>query len=388
MVKNNNKKRKILFITERRTDYSRFRPIMKELQKSKKLQFMLAITGMHLLKSFGKTREILKPDGFKVDAVLPIFKEDDKDDGTSMVKGMGRALIGYADIFSRLKPDIVFCGFDLGAHLAAAIAACHLNIPVAHIEGGERSGTIDEIIRHACTKFSHIHFAGSEESAERIKKLGENPKYVFCVGCPSLDTIHNIKYLPKKIICKKYNLDPAKKLIIFLQHPVTTEIDKVVQQITNSIEAVDSVIKKNNLEALGIYSNNDAGGRRIVARLKKAGIKVVPNILPEDFFRLMKVADVLVGNSSAAIHEAPSFGLPAVNIGTRQQFRERGVNLIDVSQKKEEIIKAIEKALFDKRFIKKAKKGKNPYYFGGTARKVVRIIETIKLPPVQKVITY
>ena len=382
------KKRKILFVTERRTDYSRLKPIMKAVQKSKKLKLILIVTGMHLLKSFGGTKKIIESDGFKIDAVLPIFKENDKDDGVAMVKGMGRALMGLADIFAKIKPDIVFCGFDLGAHLAAAIVGTHLNISVAHIEGGERSGTIDEIIRHACTKFSHIHFAGSKQSAERIIKLGENPRYVFCVGCPSLDTLHNIKYFPKKNICEKYNLDPSKKLIIFLQHPVTTEVDRVVQQITNSIEALKKIIKKHNAEVLAIYSNNDAGGRRIVARLKHSGIKVVPNIIFEDFFRLMKVADVLVGNSSTAIHEAPSFGLPAVNIGTRQQFRERGSNVIDVSENKEEIIKAVEKALFDKVFIRKVKKGKNPYDCGETAKKVVRIIETIKLPPVQKVITY
>ena len=216
------KKRKILFITERRADYSRLKPIMKAAQNSKKLEPFLLVTGIHLLKHFGETKKVIEKDGLKIDAVLPIFSENDKDDGAAMVKGMGRALMGMPDIFDKLKPDIIFSGFDIGANFAAAITGMHMNIHVCHIQGGEVSGTVDEVIRHGITKFAHIHFPATEKSARRIIRLGEDPKYVFNVGSPSLDTIKMTNYLPKKEIYKKYNLDPAKKLIIFIQHPVTT----------------------------------------------------------------------------------------------------------------------------------------------------------------------
>lgn len=381
-------KRKILFVSERRADYSRLKPIMRAVQKSKKLELQLLVTGMHLLKDFGETKKIIEKDGFKIDKILPIFSKNDTDDGANMVRGMGKALIGMANIFPKLKPDIVFAGFDIGANFAAAITAMHLNIHVSHIQGGEVTGTIDEVIRHGITKFAHIHFAATEKSVKRIIKLGEDPRYVFNVGSPSLDTIRNIKYYKKEIIFKKYNLDKNKKLIILSQHPVTSEVNQVVGQINETILAIKEIGQKYGTQTLAIYSNNDAGGKRIVESLKKSGIRIMPHIIYEDYLRLMKVADVLVGNSSAGMHETPSFGLPTINIGTRQQLRERGCNVIDVDYRRDKIKKAIEKALFDKEFIKKAKRGKNPYDNGDTARKVIKILENIDLPPIQKVITY
>src|SRR3989344_2723337 len=369
-----NRKRKICFVSERRADYSRLKPIMKAVQKSKKLELQLVVTGAHLLKELGETRKVIKKDGFKIDASFPMFSKNDSDDGVSMVKAMSKALAVLPDIFSKLKPDIIFSGFDLGANLAAAITGMHMNTHVAHIQGGEVSGTIDEVLRHASTKFAHIHFAATAKSVERIIKLGENPKYVFNVGSPSLDTIRNIKYYPKSQITKKYGLNPDEKLLIFLQHPVTSEIDQVVSQINQSIMAIRKTIKVHNVSALAIYSNNDAGGKRIIYQLKKSGIKVVPHIVYEDFLRLMKVADVLVGNSSAGIHEAPSFGLPAVNIGSRQQFRERGVNVMDVKNDRKAIARALKKAMTDGKFRAMVKRSKNPYDYGDTARKVVRIL--------------
>ena len=381
-------KRKILFITERRADYSRLKPIMKAVSQSKKLQLQLMVTGMHLLKSFGETINVIKKDGFKIDAVLPTFSENDEDTGASMAIAMGRALTGMPEIFNRLKPDVIFSGFDIGANFAAAIVGMHMNIHVSHIQGGEVSGTVDEVIRHGITKFSHIHFPATAESVERIIKLGENPRYVFNVGSPSLDTIKAVKYLPRQKIFSKYNLDSNKKLIILIQHPVTTEVGQTINQIKQSIKATQVINKKYSTQAIAIYSNNDAGGKRIVKELDGSGIRVFPHIVYEDFLNLLKNADVLVGNSSAGIHEAPSFGLPTVNIGTRQQLRERGKNIIDADNNWRSIIKAIERCLTDKQFIRKVKSAKNPYDNGNTAQRVIKILETIKLPPIQKVITY
>jgi len=243
-------------------------------------------------------------------------------------------------------------------------------------------------LRHACTKFAHLHFAATEQSVRRLIKLGEDPRYVYNVGSPSLNTITSINYPPKKEIFEKYGLNPSKKLIIVLQHPVTTEVDDVVDQITQTIDAINVINQEHGAQALAIYSNNDAGGKRIITHLKKSSINVVPHIVYEDFLRLMKRADVLVGNSSAGIHEAPSFKLPVVNIGTRQQFRERGKNVLDARNDKQSIVKAIEKSLFDKKFMKIVQTGTNPYQNGNTAAKVVKILETVKFPNIQKVISY
>lgn len=382
------KRRKILFITERRADYSRLKPIMKLVQESPHLQMQLVVTGMHLLKKFGETKKVIIKDGFKIDQIVPMFEDNDKDDGAAMVRGMGKALIAFSEIFPKLKPDIIFSGFDIGANFAAAITGMHINAVVAHIQGGEVSGTVDEVIRHGLTKFAHIHFAATEQSKKRIIKLGEDPKYVFNVGSPSLDTIDNIDYPSKKEMAAKYDFDPEKPLIIVLQHPVTTEVGQVEFQIKQTIDAVSQFNKKYNTQALAVYSNNDAGGKKIVSYIEKSGIKSYPHIPYEDFLRLMNVASALVGNSSAGIHEAPSLKLPTVNIGTREQFREKGVNTLDVDYDKKQIFNAIERCVFDKKFIMKVEQGKNPYDGGNTAGKVVKILETIELPPIQKVITY
>ena len=384
----NEKKLKILFITERRADYSRLKPVMKAVQQSKKLELLLLVTGMHLLKNFGETRKVIEQDGFPIDAVLPIFSEDDADNEASMVKAMGRALLGMADLFTKLKPDIIFSGCDIGANFAAAIAGMHMNIHVCHIQGGEVSGTIDEVIRHGLTKFAHIHFPATEKSARRIIKLGEDSNYVFKVGSPSLDTIKKIKYLPKEKIFSRYYLDPSKPLLILLQHPVTTEVKMAMEQINQSISAINYANGAWGTQAVAVYSNNDAGGKSIVRQLKSSGIKVWPHIIYEDFLNLMKYSSVLIGNSSSGIHEAPSFGLPTINVGTRQQYRERGKNVVDVGHKTGEIIEAIRKSLFDKKFIQKVRLAANPYDHGFTAKKIVAILENIKLPPIQKVITY
>jgi len=382
------KKRKILFVTERRADYSRLKPIMRLVQKSKKLHLQLVVTGQHLLKSFGETKHIIERDGFRIDAALPVFRKNDADDGATMSRAFGQYVLKLTSAIERLRPDVIFCGFDLDAHLAAAIVGIHLNIPVAHIQGGERSGTIDEVLRHATTKFAHLHFAATKESRERVIKLGEDPRYVYLVGSPSLDTIRHISYPSRTTMFKRYGLDPERPLIILSQHPVTTEVENVQKHIKASIDGVRNAARMHKAQVLAIYSNNDAGGKRIVEKLEHSGFVVYPHIIYEDYLRLLKHASALVGNSSTGVHEAPSFGLPTVNVGTRQHLRERGLNIIDADNDRERIERAIRKCLTDTKFIQKVKRGKNPYDHGDTAHKVVKILESVKLPPVQKVLPY
>jgi len=382
------KKRRIAFITERRADYSRLRPLLKEAYASTRIEPLLIVTGSHLLHSVGHTKKWIIADGFVIHALVRTIDEKDSDTGSMMAKAFGRAVIGMTDAFLRLKPDIIVAGFDLGAHLAAAIAGAHLNIHVAHLEGGGVSGSVDDTLRHALTKFSHLHFPATAESKDRIIRLGEDPRYVFETGSLSIDTVKSLMYVPKETICEKYGLNPEKKLIVFLEHPVTTEEEEASAHIKESLSAITMAARIHQAEVLAIYPNIDTGGKRIRASLKISGVKAVPHIPYDDFLRLLKVADVLVGNSSSGIQEAPSFGLPAVNIGTRQQFRERGNNLVDVHYKREEILDAIKKALCDVKFIAKVKAGHNPYGGGEAAKKIISILESIELPPIQKVIPY
>lgn len=384
------KKRKICVITERRADYSRLKPILTLMKKSDKLEISIIVSGTHLLKRMGHTVDLIGHDGFQVDAEVPMFTEFDEDNGASMSIALGRALIGITKALQKIKPDMVLVGFDLGAHLATAIASAHMNIPIAHIQGGEVTGTIDESLRHAITKFSHIHFASTKKSKERIIKMGEDKRFVFNVGCPVVDMILKTKLKNRNQLKKELKIDGSKPIILVIQHPVISEVEMVKTQILTTLAALKEVNKDNTFEIIMIYSNIDAGGRQIIEEKEKSGIKLFKNLPVETFLSLLKETAVLVGNSSCGIREAPSFKVPVVNIGTRQQGRERACNVIDVGYNKEEIIKAIEKAFYNKTFKKKLQKCKNPYGDGMAAKRIVKILETIELPKecIQKRMTY
>lgn len=378
--------RKICFITERRADYSRLKPILREIEKDPELEYALIVTGQHLLPELGNTIKIIEKDGFKISDKIEIYSKNENDTGADMSRALGRAIVGISNALERIKPDIIFVGFDLGAHLAGAIVGAHMNIPVAHVQGGEVTGTIDESIRHAISKFSHIHFPANQDAADRLIKMGENPKYVFNVGCPSLDVALSTKLIPKEKIIGEFKIDSSKPFAILIQHPVTTEIDKAEEQILTTLEAV----KELDLQTILIYPNVDAGGRRIIKEIQKSKIKRYKNLPFENFLSLLSVADVLIGNSSSGIREAASFNIPVVNIGTRQQGRLRPDNVIDVGYSKAEIINAVKKALYDKDFKEKVKRCNNPYGDGQSAKRIVKILKNIEITPelLQKRIYY
>lgn len=378
--------RKICVITERRADYSRLKPILRKITENPNLELSLIITGSHLLPELGHTVDLIKDDGFPVDFKVPMFSKNEKDSGADMSRAVGKALIGITNALEKINPDILLVGFDLGAHLAGSIAGTHMNIPVAHIQGGEVTGTIDEFIRHAITKFSHIHFVSTKLSAERLVKMGEDPKHIFNVGCPSVDVIKNTKFIPPEVLSEKFKIDLSRPLILAVQHPVTTEVNQTTEQIMKTLSA----IKRVNEQTIFIYPNIDAGGRKIIKMIKNSKIRNYKNLPFETFLSLMKIADVMVGNSSSGIREAPSFELPAVNIGTRQQGRERANNVIDVDYDEEKIYQATKKALYDKNFKKKLKKCKNPYGDGKSSPRIVNILAKIHITPslLQKKLMY
>lgn len=381
-------KRKIAVITGTRADYGIYYHVLKEIEKHEELDLKLIACGMHLCPEFGNTINEIEKDGFIIsDRFETIFAADT---GAAMAKSIGISIISMAQSFERIKPDVVLILGDRGEMLAAATAAIHMNIPVAHIHGGEVTGTVDESIRHAITKLSHIHFPANEDSKQRIIKLGEKEKSIFVVGAPGLDYIKKTKYLSRKEILEKFNLEDDK-IFLLTQHPVTTERDLVEQQIRETLDAVVEL----GYQTIVSYPNSDNGGREIIKvieeyRAKYSFLKVFRNLTQVEYLSFLEIAEVMIGNSSSGIIEAPSFKLPVVNIGTRQGTRLRANNIIDVPYGKDSVKTGINKALHDKEFKKQLENCTNPYGDGNASAKIAQILSEIKLDRelLQKRITY
>ena len=379
-------KRKILIVTERRADYSKFRPVIQEIEKSKKLDYFLIVTGSHLLKENGLTINEIKNDGFKIALTFEMYPKNRKDTGAEMVASLGKALIELSKIIEKLNPDMILSGFDIGANFAAAVAGAHMNKIVAHMEGGEVTGTIDESIRHATTKFSHIHFTTNKQATKRLIKLGENPKHIFTVGNPSLDSIKNMPKIPKKELESEFKIDLNKPFVIIMQHTVTSEIDKGEKNMLQTLEAISEL----GIQAIIIHGNSDFGSKKISNIIRKSKIKHYKTLPFSKYVNLLKYSTALVGNSSSGKMEAPFLKIPSINIGTRQSGRVKTISVLDVSYDKNEIKKAILKIIEDKIFLQKIKKQKNIYGNGNSSKKIIRILETVDLDkiPIQKKLTY
>ncbi|MBC8500900.1 MAG: UDP-N-acetylglucosamine 2-epimerase (hydrolyzing) [Nanoarchaeota archaeon] len=382
------KKRKICVLTGTRAEYGLLKPVMAAVKKHSKLELKLIVTGMHLSKEFGYTINDIKKDKFKVDKKTVMNPEQDT--GFSMAQAIGKGIIGISNALKEIKPDVLLVLGDRIESLAGVIAAAYMNIPIAHIHGGDsaRAG-LDESVRHSITKFAHIHFPVTKKSAERIRKLGEEPKNIFVVGAPGLDTILNVKLLSRKEVEKKFEIDTEKGYILLVQHSVSTQPDDAQRQIEETLNAIKQV----GMQTIAIYPNSDAGGRKIIKKLKefdkKRIIKAYASLPHKDYLSLMKYAKVMVGNSSSGIMESASFKLPVVNIGIRQDDRERANNVMDVDHKTKEVLKAIKKAL-SKNFQRKMKLCRSPYGNGMAGKKIAKRLAKIRLNKklLQKKITY
>jgi GDP/UDP-N,N'-diacetylbacillosamine 2-epimerase (hydrolysing) len=369
------KKRKIFILIERRADYSRYKPIMEFLKADPVFELYLVVTGICLLDIHGKDINYIENDGFHINAKIPMFVLGAEDTGGEMVRSFARVTLGVVDELEKAKPDVVLSGFDIGGNMAVTIAAAHMNIPVAHIQGGEVTGSIDESIRHAMSKFSHIHFPATELSKQRLIRMGEDPSSIFVVGCPSIDVLVNTKYLDKSEVEKKLGIDLSIPTILMIQHPVTTEHLDSYAQIQETVAA----IKESGVQCVVLLPNNDAGHAKIIEYIKQNDLKWFPSLPTEVFINLYRNVSALIGNSSSGIHETPTLKIPSINIGTRQKGRERAKNVIDVPNKKDDILKAIKKAVFDKEYRAMVSEIENPYGNGDSAKKIVDILRTIKL---------
>ena len=368
-------RRKVFVVVERRADYSRFQPILTEMKKDPFFEVYLVVTGICLLDIHGKDVNYIKNDGFEINAEIEMFAKDRPDTGGEMIRSMSRVMTALVDELEKAKPDVVLSGFDIGANMAVTMAAAHMNIPVAHIQGGEVTGSIDESIRHAMSKFSHIHFPATELSKDRLIRMGEKEENIYVVGCPSIDVIRNTPVIPNEEVEAYFGVDLSKPLLLMIQHPVTTEAKDSFTQIKETVDAISEA----GVQTVTLLPNNDAGHAKIIDYIKSSKLKWYPSLPAIMFINLYRNASALIGNSSSGIHETPTMQIPAINIGNRQQGRERAANVFDVPNNKEDILGGINKALHDESFRTMVAEIENPYGDGTSAEKIVRILRIVSL---------
>lgn len=335
--------RKICYITGTRAEFGLLYRTLSRLNDHPEIDLSILITAMHLLPEYGYTVGEIEKSSFRVCASVPV--ELSGGTGGEMVRAIGHEIIGITEILENEAPDIVLLLGDRGESLAAALVAVHLNIPIVHLHGGERSGTVDEMVRHAISKFAHYHFVATEGSRERLIKMGELEENVFVTGAPSLDGLDEFKNIPKRTLFKTFGFDVNRPLALMVFHPVVQQIDSLEQQVKATMDALLSL----STQVFVLTPNADAGGMKIQKALKSyenhVDVQIQVHLERDEYLFLLAAVDVMVGNSSSGIIEAASFGLGVVNIGSRQNLRERNANVIDVPVDKTQIQAAVSSIL-------------------------------------------
>lgn len=371
-------KRKIAVYTGSRTEYGILRPVLEEIMASRKLKLQLIVSAFHFIKKFGSTYSYIIGDKFPVAAKVKMTKPREMSGKMGLEVGQGVSKLTRKLL--SLSPDILLLNGDRGETFAAAIAGALLPMPVAHIHGGDitRAG-LDESMRHAITKLSHIHFCASRKSYDRVLQMGEDPKRVFLVGAPGLDDFVKAPILNIRSLEEKMGFAVKRPLIVVLEHPVTTSIETAPEEIALTLKSVSRFPGTKVI----IYPNGDPGSEGMIRVIEqhrgRDGFYIFNSIERLNYINLLRNADVLVGNSSGGIIETASCGLPTVNIGIRQENREQSGNVIDVPYNVETIGSAISKCLDDTRFIAKVKKVQNVYGDGTAAPKIAKILGEIPL---------
>jgi UDP-hydrolysing UDP-N-acetyl-D-glucosamine 2-epimerase len=384
------RKRKIAVVITARPSYSRVKTALEAIKNHPCLELQLVVAASALLDRYGSAVNYIEKDGFNIDA--KVFNVLEGENLTAAAKTTGIGILEISTVFDNLKPDIVVTIADRFETMATAISASYMNIPLAHIQGGEVTGNIDEKVRHSITKLADYHFVASEGAKERVLRLGEIPEFVFNTGCPSIDLASNVKSNPN------LNFDPYVKYggvgtkpnlrngyLVVMQHPVTTEYADSRVHIEETLLA----IKDLDLPVLWFWPNVDAGAdgtssgiRAFREKYRPDNLHFFKNMEGEDFLRLLVNAKILIGNSSVGIRECAYLGVPVINIGTRQNKRERGQNIIDVNYHHNEISTAIQ------HWLSNPKPQSSNIYGGGDAG--MKIAELLAKSPLvfHKTITF
>jgi len=383
-------KKKICIVIHSRANYGSIKSVLKNIKKSKKLSLQIIVGGSALLDRFGSVVDIIKKDNFKVDKHINFLIEGNSP--LIMTKSTGLAIIEISNCFAELKPDIVLTVGDRYETISTAIAATYMNIPLAHTMGGEISGTIDESVRHAVTKFSNIHFTATKLSKRNVIKLGENPKNVFNVGCPRIDSVKEIlnekmsdQNLNKFInsIGVGDNIDIRKPFVMIMYYPVTSEYGKGEIQIMNLLEALN----KFDIQKIFFWPNSDAGYEDISRGIRKwreknkdNKTKFIKNLEQKYFYHFLKKTQCLIGNSSSGLREGCYIGVKNICIGTRQNGREIGKNTIMIRSDFKSILNTLNKILNSKKKFKKDFR----YGNGNSGKQIVKILESVEISSQKK----
>lgn len=382
--------RKICVVVTARPSYSRIRTALQAIHAHPDLELQLVVAASALLERYGNAIQAIERDGFEPAARVYMVLEGEN--LVTSAKSTGLGLVELATVFDNLKPDAVVTVADRYETLATAVAASYMNIPVVHVQGGEVTGSIDEKVRHAVTKLANLHLVSTDMARARVIKLGEEPAHVVLTGCPSIDIAAEVAASPAldfDPFTKYGGVGPSEDLssgfLVVMQHPVTTEYEEARAQVDETLYAVRQV----GLPVLWFWPNVDAGsdgtskGIRVFReREKPDNFHFFRNMFPEDFLRLLCNATAIVGNSSVAIRECSFLGVPAVNIGSRQQGRERGRNVIDVEHDRAAIAAAIHE------HVRRGRPQSDPLY--GDGRAGVRIADCLATAPltIDKRLTY
>lgn len=365
-------------VTVARSDYGHYLPLLRRIVETDGLQLHLIAGGAHLSGEFGKTVELIEADGFAVGDRVEMLRSADTPLG--IAESMGTAVRGFAESFARTRPDILVVLGDRFDMHAAALAALPFKIPVAHLHGGEITvGAIDDSLRHSLTKLSHLHFAATEEYARRVIQLGEDPRRVLVTGGIGLDNVRSISRLDRDELEAILGLGLDEPTLLVTFHPVTLEFEDAGLQTGELLAALGTA----GLPVVFTAPNADTGGRSVRSLIEGFVRSTERSVLVENlgtraYFSLLSVAAAMVGNSSSGIIEAPSFELPVVNVGTRQEGRVRAGNVIDVGYGRDEILTGIRHAV-DPTFRRSLKGLANPYDAGGAADLIVDRLASVDL---------
>jgi UDP-hydrolysing UDP-N-acetyl-D-glucosamine 2-epimerase len=380
-------RRKIAIFTGSRAEYGLQLPIIRAVAADDRLRLHLIVGGSHLQQKFGNTESEIQSDGFTVDSRLEIEASGGSRAFTS--RAIASTISGVAEIFEQVEPDLTVIYGDRFESFAAVIAASQMNLPVAHVEGGDytEGGALDDSVRHAMTKLAHLHFVTNKEAEQRVLLLGEEPWRVSLVGLPSLDLIAAGDFSTPLSLQKEFGLDLRRPILLFCQHSVTTEFDQVGQQIEASVGALRRLVGE-GWQLVITYPNNDAGGLEIINVIERLrgspGVHVIKSLGRKRFHGMLNLIGrvgmgCFVGNSSALVKESSSFGCPAVNVGSRQRGRLRGDNVIDVNYDESEIYRAAYRSVSDAEWRTVCGASVNPYSFGGAGKKISDVLATIPL---------
>lgn len=383
-------KRTVAVFTGNRAEYGLQYPILRAIDRHPELDYRLLVSGAHLDANFGRTLEEIQGDGFRIDAEVRI--EMDAASLFATAQAIGSGVIEISKALAQLKPDLMVVYADRFEGLAAVIASSQMNIPTAHIEGGDltEGGALDDSVRHAMTKLSHLHFTTNQQASNRLLGMGEEAWRVHTVGFPAIDLISEGRFATRDEVVQRLGLDLSRPVVLFTQHSVTTEFDQAVAQLQPSLEALEQLAGE-GVQVILTYPNNDAGGRQIIERLDAFGARRVPDtqvhrslgrhlyhgVLALARDPALRVA--CVGNSSSGLKETPAFHCPTVNIGSRQEGRLRGDNVLDAGYDRDGIAAAIRRCLHDAGFRSTCRAAENPYWLGDAGPKIADVLASVPL---------